>query len=373
MAASISTDFLAIIALCFTICLARRNIIFNNHKNRIYITMSGTIIILLLLEIATVLMEHSNSNNLVIPHRIANIIGFSLCPVIPVFLLFFNKNLKNRKFYNSLLALPLYFNAFMCILSYKTGWIFFVDVNNQYTRGKLFLLPTMISLFYFGLMAITVMKNNTDYESDDKKVFVSIFLVPLLGFFVQVLFKNVLLIWISTSISLLLYYIFLRELQFKYDIQTGIRNRSAFEKEMEKYLRDNNNAAVVMLDLNNLKKINDRHGHKAGDEIIKGAAKIIEESFIGIGKTFRIGGDEFCAICKEITKESLDSVLSNLEHLLTIANQKCDNKIVIAYGYAFYIKNEEESIYSAFVQADKAMYIHKAKLKDLMLEEQMIN
>lgn len=363
MMASINTDFLAIIALCFTICLARRNIIFNNHKNMIYISVTVTTIILLLLEIATVLMEYSSSSNLVIPHRIANVAGFSLCPVVPVFLLIFNKNMEKRNFYKSILALPLYFNTFMCILSYKTCWIFSVDAHNQYTRGKLFLLPTIISLFYFGLVVITLIKNSAEYENDEMKILITVFFIPVLGTIVQILYKNVLLIWISTAVSLLLYYIFLRELQFKYDIQTGIKNRSAFEKEMEKYLRDDINAAIVMVDLNNLKSINDKHGHKAGDEIIKCAAKIIEESFIGIGKTFRIGGDEFCVICKEIPRKLVDGALSDLDHLLIIANQKRDIKIVLAYGYAFYTKNESESIYSAFVQADKAMYTHKAKLK----------
>lgn len=363
MTTSISTDFLAIIALCFTIGLARRNIIFNNHKNKIYIWMSVTIIILLLLEIATVLMEHSSNSNLVLPNRLANIIGFSLCPLVPALLLFLNKNIKKSNFFKSFLALPFYINVLICILSYKTGWIFFVNEHNLYTRGKLFLLPTIISLIYFIIMVILAMKNSVEYENDDRIVLITIFLVPVLGTILQVLFKDLLLIWISVSLSLLLYYIFLRELQFKYDIQTGIKNRSAFEKEMEKYLKDDKNAAIVMVDLNNLKSINDRLGHKAGDEIIIRAAKIIEESFIGIGNTFRIGGDEFCVICKEVSKKLLDDSLSDLDQLLLLTNKENNNKIELAYGYSFYTKNKSESIYSTFNQADKAMYIHKAKLK----------
>jgi diguanylate cyclase (GGDEF)-like protein len=253
----------------------------------------------------------------------------------------------------------------MCILSYKTGWIFFVNINNQYTRGKLFLLPTIISLFYFILLVVTVAKNSVEYEDDDKKVLFTLLIIPVLGIIIQILFKDVLLIWISTSVSLLLYYIFLRELQFKYDIQTGIRNRSAFEKEMEKFLREDKNASIVMVDLNNLKKINDKYGHKAGDEIIKCAAKIIEDNFTGVGKTFRIGGDEFCVICWDTKKDLLDSALSNLDRLLFIVNQKRDIKIVLAYGYALYTREESEDIYSTFVKADKAMYTHKAKLKGL--------
>jgi diguanylate cyclase (GGDEF)-like protein len=188
--------------------------------------------------------------------------------------------------------------------------------------------------------------------------------MPLLGIIVQILFKDVLLIWGSVSISLLLYYIFLRELYFKYDVQTEMRNRSAFEKEMSQHLKGNKNVVIVVVDINNLKDINDGYGHQAGDETIYHAAKIIHESFRCVGKAYRIGGDEFCIICEESSKELIDSTLSNMECLLAMENQKHNIDIALAYGYAFYHKNNDENIYSIFAKADEVMYIHKAKLKN---------
>ncbi|MGC7323262.1 GGDEF domain-containing protein, partial [Mycobacteroides abscessus subsp. massiliense] len=91
-----------------------------------------------------------------------------------------------------------------------------------------------------------------------------------------------------------------------FDIQTGIKNRAAFEKEMEQYANNNKNAAIVMFDLNYLKRTNDLYGHDAGDNLIFNAAKAIKECFIGIGKTYRIGGDEFCVICENSKKEQID-------------------------------------------------------------------
>lgn len=361
--ASISTDILAIIALSFTIILAKRNVVVNNNKNTIYIYASIITVILLLLEITTVLMELSNNNNLVIPHRIANSIGFSLSPAVPFILYFFNNTKGKRYFYNSFLALPLYINAFMSVLSYETGWVFFVDAQNQYSRGEFFILPTMVGMLYFILMTIAIINNSVEYEIDDKKVLIPILFMPIIGIILQILFKNVLLIWGSTSMSLLLYYIFLLELQFKYDVQTGIKNRSAFEKEMKQYQKDNKNAAIVVLDINNLKSNNDKYGHKVGDETIFNAAKIIQESFMGIGKTFRIGGDEFCVICKDVPSELVESTLCKLDNLLIKANENRNIKIVLAYGYSLYTKNEGESIYFTFDQADKVMYTHKIKLK----------
>jgi len=361
MASSISIDVLAIIALCFTIIMAKRNIVLNNYKNVLYILAVATTIILLLLEIATIFM--TLSSNLVVPHRIVNIMGFALSPLVPFILLLFNNHKKNGIIYNSFLTLPIFFNAFMCILSYKTGWIFFVNAQNQYIRGNLFLLPTIISVFYFVLLAIAIIKNKIEYEKDEKKLLILILFIPVLGVMVQLLRKDVLAIWGSVSISLLLYYIVLRELKFKYDVQTRIKNRSAFEKEMKQYLKGDKNAALVVLDINNLKIINDRYGHKTGDEAIIQAAKIIQESFEGIGRTFRIGGDEFCVICKEVSPELVDNSLSILDQLLIAINQESNIKIVIAHGYAFYSKNESANIYATLAQADRAMYIHKADLK----------
>jgi len=367
MISLISTDVLAIIALRFTISFAKRNVVVGNKKNMIYIYAAVITIILLILEITTILMELSSNNKLMIPHRIANILGFSLSPLVPCILLLFNSNKEKNILHNCFLTIPLCFNAFMCLLSYKTGFIFFVDAQNQYTRGNLFLLPTIICMFYYVVFVVAVIKNSVKYEMEDKKNLIPILFIPILGMILQILFKDLILIWSCTSISLLIYYIFLLELKFKYDVQTGIKNRVAFEREMETYVEDDKNATIVMFDLNDLKKTNDTHGHKAGDEMIFYTAKIIEESFMKIGKAYRIGGDEFCVICNEIPRKLVDSALSNLDVLLIKLNQKRHVKIVVAYGYAFYNKNENESIYSTLVQADKAMYIHKAKLKEYII------
>ena len=364
MTASISTDILAIIALCFTIYLAKRNVVINKYKNRIYISLSLITIILLILEISTVLINLSSTSSLVIPHRIANILGFSLSPVVPYIFSFFNSN-EEKPYHKSLLAVPLYLNAFICILSYKTGWVFYVNAQNQYFRGDLFLLPTIISIFYFVLIILAVIKNTVTYEIDDKRIIISILFIPILCTVLQIIFKDLLLIWGSIAISLLIFYIFLRELQFKYDVQTGVRNRAAFEKEMEQYLKADRNAAIVVLDINNLKSNNDEYGHKDGDETIYYTAQIICESFADIGKVFRIGGDEFCVICGDITVESLKRSLSDLNNLLTEVNINRSFKIVLACGYAFYSKYKSESIYSIFEQADRAMYEHKATLKGI--------
>lgn len=82
----------------------------------------------------------------------------------------------------------------MCILSYKNSLIFFVNAQNQYTRGNLFLLPTIIGVFYYVLFIIAVIRNSVQYEMQDKKVLVPIYFIPIIGIILQILFKDLILI-----------------------------------------------------------------------------------------------------------------------------------------------------------------------------------
>jgi diguanylate cyclase (GGDEF)-like protein len=350
--ASVGTNVYAIIVLCFTIFWAKRNIIINKQKNIVYILASVITIILLSLEMISLMMEmkHSSNPELMIPNRIVHILKFSLSPLIPFILYFFNT--KKERIITYILAIPFLFNALMCIISYQTGWIFFIDAQNQHIQGKLFLLPLITGMFYYLLMVMSITKSDVEYELEDKKVLIPIFSIPILAVLIQRFFESLAIIWSSISLSLLLFYIFLRELQFKYDVQTGIRNRSAFEKEMEQYLKGDKSAAIVVIDINNLKRINDECGHKEGDEMICQAAGAIRDSFRGIGKAFRIGGDEFCVICRDVSKRTVDRALNKLDNLLISIRQKSNVNIVLAYGYAFYTKDKSKDIYAIFSQAD---------------------
>ncbi len=362
--ASICTDIYAIFLLMTIIWLANMNPIGDKYINKIYISVSKLTIILLVLEIFTVLIGHSNNSKLVIPHRIANVMGFSFSPVVPYLLSNF-LNGKKKGIKDILFSILLYFNIIMCIISYSTGWIFFVDDHNQYYRGKLFLIPMIISVFFYVRLLMKVKKIINDNKNEVNKFIVLIIFLPMLGAILQILFKDILLIWGNMAVSLVLYYILMRELQFRYDSQTGIKNRLAFEKAMKKYIEADKNAAIVVLDINFLKRINDKYGHKVGDDVIINAARIIQNSFTNIGEAFRIGGDEFCVICEEITQEKLDVALTKLDELINRANKDRIVKIEMAYGYDFYDKNENENIYSIFSKADHAMYEHKSILKGL--------
>ena len=94
------------------------------------------------------------------------------------------------------------------------------------------------------------------------------------------------------------------------DELTGLYNRRGFEVDCE-IIKKNNNLieyVLIMMDLNGLKAANDNIGHEAGDELIIGASKCMDNAFSGLGRTYRIGGDEFVALLRGTREEAQDAV-----------------------------------------------------------------
>ena len=88
------------------------------------------------------------------------------------------------------------------------------------------------------------------------------------------------------------------------DPMTKLYNRTAFERDIkQKNKRNCKNHGIIVLDLNNLKLFNDELGHDSGDEYIIESSKIIYDIFSPYGFVYRIGGDEFCVITRNLSEE----------------------------------------------------------------------
>ncbi len=122
---------------------------------------------------------------------------------------------------------------------------------------------------------------------------------------------------------------------------------------------------VIVFDFNNLKMINDRFGHEAGDNYIKNGCKMICKKFAH-SPVFRIGGDEFVAILEGSDYEGSDyesrkNLLASFDEIIDENNLM--NGVVIASGLAEYRIHKDERVKNVFDRADKRMYERKIKLK----------
>ena len=113
-----------------------------------------------------------------------------------------------------------------------------------------------------------------------------------------------------------------------------------------------------MIDVDELKIINDTQGHPAGDELLRRTAQVLLESFRSEDMVARIGGDEFVAILPRTNAEAAHLALKRINHFLELNNKNNKpNDLKISIGMA--TCDQQSSLANTVKQADDRMYMDK--------------
>ena len=149
------------------------------------------------------------------------------------------------------------------------------------------------------------------------------------------------------------------------DALTGVKNKNAYnvtEKEIDEKISEGvqEEFAVAFCDVNNLKRINDSQGHKAGDEYIREACAMICRVFKH-SPVYRVGGDEFSVVLKGEDYENRVALLGQIK--TQVEMNKEDGKVVISIGISDYDPDNDKSLSDVFERADREMYANKKELK----------
>ena len=132
------------------------------------------------------------------------------------------------------------------------------------------------------------------------------------------------------------------------DALTNLPNRYRFEQYLLESGERGYSMALLLFDVNYLKRTNDTEGHLAGDKLIRTAADCISSCF---GEyCFRFGGDEFAAIVKDCTPEKIDQMVARFEE-----TEKAKN-VSISLGYAYAREVGDTTFRQMMDEADKKMY-----------------
>ena len=150
------------------------------------------------------------------------------------------------------------------------------------------------------------------------------------------------------------------------DPLTNLRNKRAYDLAVADLNESGDPYAIVMIDLNELKVINDRYGHEKGDIAIRNLAKQICNVFKK-SPVFRIGGDEFVVILKNDDYNSREGLIGRFRDEIRRTSE-CDDlqpweKPGAACGFAVYDKQSDANAANVFKRADKNMYENKKKME----------
>ena len=144
------------------------------------------------------------------------------------------------------------------------------------------------------------------------------------------------------------------------DELTGLYNRRGFEDDCE-IIKKNNNLieyVLIMMDLNGLKAANDNIGHEAGDELIIGASKCMDNAFSGLGRTYRVGGDEFAVLLRGTREEAQDAV-KTFDYLTENFQGNLISELSVSKGVVVCSEHIELNFEEIKAMADKLMYADK--------------
>jgi len=148
-----------------------------------------------------------------------------------------------------------------------------------------------------------------------------------------------------------------------YDALTGLPNRILFADRLEQGIkraqRLGQSLAVVFIDLDHFKPINDQHGHAIGDAVLVALAERMHQGLRRVDTLARLGGDEFVAVLSDLTEQSDTPKL--VQRLLDACSAPLDIngltlRVSASIGVTFYPQSTAHNTDQLLVQADQAMY-----------------
>lgn len=150
------------------------------------------------------------------------------------------------------------------------------------------------------------------------------------------------------------------------DTLTGAFNRghmqNRIESEMDEAKESNLKVGVIMIDLDNFKKVNDSYGHQAGDRVLVNTVKVMETVTKGKGQFGRWGGEEFVVVLPNCSEERLLEISSKIGTLTRLGvgfEAGLPQLQTMSVGATFW--NGSETIDELMDRTDKLMYVSKSQ------------
>jgi len=265
-----------------------------------------------------------------------------------------------------LLLLPVVADSILIICSPFTGWVYSLSETNVYHRGPFILLAFVPSILYFLVTTvITVNEYRHPIRSRESNVYVTLVLFPffsLVGNVLQMYFYGLSIVWLCTTVSLLILFINRQNDQLSRDTLTGLFNRRQTNAQLSWELHhshsSDNPLFLAMFDVDNFKRINDQYGHLSGDEALMLIAKVLQQNSPRSDFVGRFGGDEFLLIGHVRHAEEIDGIIKKINYALEFTNKTHMLGYTLSLSVGYMVCDDVSNITMDEIinMADKRMY-----------------
>ena len=163
--------------------------------------------------------------------------------------------------------------------------------------------------------------------------------------------------------------------QSRHDALTGLLNRrgldEALQREWQRFRRFGTSFAAVMLDLDHFKRVNDRHGHAAGDQVLEQTARRLANAARGTDTVARQGGEEFIVLMPGVDANGAALAAARLLALLRDPPHSLEGQLLpmTASAGVAVARAEDSDLSQVLLRADQALYRAKAEGRDRVVVE----
>jgi diguanylate cyclase (GGDEF)-like protein len=147
-----------------------------------------------------------------------------------------------------------------------------------------------------------------------------------------------------------------------HDTLTGLPNRRAFRRRLAREIDNGDGFALVLCDMDNLKLVNDTHGHKAGDVALQMLAAALRSELRRSDEAYRIGGDEFGVILPEASRLDAERVMRRLRVAVGAGVLQSGDRIEASFGVAVHQPGDDAE--RLVGRADEALYMAKRRREE---------
>ncbi|MBE6138054.1 MAG: GGDEF domain-containing protein [Erysipelotrichaceae bacterium] len=290
----------------------------------------------------------------------------------------YSENVQQSRLFRSklifvLTGIPAIILLLLLFTTMQTKWIFYINENNEYVRGKIYIVQILLSFGYPLISSIKALIKSFKKANYFKRIdYISIFkflICPSLGLLLQYFIPHVPFCSIGISLGILWLYLENEDMIMYVDPLTDIYNKKAFAKRLHHdmlQLDEESRYYLFMLDIDSFKTINDSFGHVEGDLALMVVAKVLKK-YCDINNAFvaRYGGDEFSILLNCQPHQFIESFCRGLDEVLESINvdYRRPYEISVSYGYAAYAPSIM-NIPDFIDKADEHLYINKQAKKN---------
>lgn len=345
----IQDNFVTVTIILFLILFIKCNNNFDKRINRLFILAASCLLILIVEEAWEAKLALSTVYE---PLRVPlSALGYSLRPIVPFLAVLIARKLDRRQL--TLFSIPLICNMLIAFSALFCSLSFSYSADNRFIRGPLGYMPFITASFYMLATLLVTLKRYRDVEWKEMVILLAITLVAFIATLLESRFNIRFVQTPGMATSLTFYYLFHHTSQDSRDPLTEALNRRRLYLDVKR--REYSLSAVISLDLNDLKILNDKYNHMEGDKALKTVAMIVRQYMGRHAFFYRVGGDEFMILCYKLKEEKVLEIIDNIRKDLEQTDYRC------AIGYA--MKTEQMSFDEICYKADCLMYENKSQMK----------